>query len=111
MSDLWKWKMGRQNPYYNKMLLFRIPKFMDCWIIKYTKGVGIGWHTDKVEGKRHYRLNIVLRNGGEFWINHRPINKRIIFFRPDLEMHSVKVIGENEKRLVLSIGLVLNDKV
>ncbi len=101
---MWKWENGRQNEFYNKMLLFRIPKFMDCWLIKYAKGVGIGWHTDKIPNKRHYRLNIILINGGEFWLDYKQVKKRIIFFRPDLQMHSVKVIGENQKRLVLSFG-------
>lgn len=81
---------------------------MDCWLIKYAKGVGIGWHTDQVPGKKHYRLNIVLRNKkGEFWMNYRPHNKRIIFFRPDENIHSVKVIGDDAYRLVLSIGWVI----
>lgn len=106
-TELWRWQSGRRNKYYDKMLLMRIPKFMDCWLIWYAKSAGIAWHTDKVEGKRHYRLNIVLINGGEFWLEWRPIKKRFIFFRPDIQEHSVKVIGENERRLVLSIGWVL----
>lgn len=107
---LWKWLYGRQNKYYDKMLLACIPNFLDCWLIRYAKAVGIGWHTDKVPGKKHYRINFILKNGGEFWIKDnkiRQIKKRIIFFRPDIQEHCVKVIGEKEKRLVLSIGWVL----
>lgn len=103
-----RWVSGRQNPYYDKLLLFKIPHFMDCWLIRYAKAVGIGWHTDKVEGKKHYRLNIVLRNkNASFWINHTPCDKRVLFFRPDKDTHSVKVIGSDAYRLVLSIGWVI----
>lgn len=100
---MWKWQNGRQNPFYDKLLLFRLFNFMDCWLIKYENGVGIPYHTDKVEGKKHYRLNIILKNGGEFWLERKHIKKRVIFFRPDIQPHCVKVFGD-EKRLVLSIG-------
>ncbi len=107
---MFSWTEGRQNPYYNKMLIFKT-SFMDCWLIRYAQAVGIGWHTDPVEGKRHYRLNIVLRNrDAEFWLEWKPVNKRIIFFRPDIQEHSVRVIGENACRLVLSIGWVLTER-
>lgn len=103
-----RWENGRQNPYYDKMLLLKIPRLMDCWLIKYARAVGIGWHTDRVEGKKHYRLNIVLRNkNAEFLMNYKPCNKRVVFFRPDKEIHSVKVIGQDAYRLVLSIGWVI----
>lgn len=109
---MWKWENGRGNEYYSKKLLFRIPKFMDCWLIKYAKGAGIGWHVDRVPGKKHYRLNIALINGGEFWIKDgkpgiRHVKGRVIFFRPDTHSHSVKVVGENQRRLVLSFGWII----
>lgn len=107
---IFTWTEGRQNPYYNKMLLFKT-SFMDCWLIKYAKCVGIGWHVDLVPGKRHYRLNIALINrNAEFWMDYKPCKKHIVFFRPDIQEHCVKVIGDDAYRLVLSIGWVLGER-
>ena len=102
---MFKWQNGRQNAFYNKMLIFKSPKFMDCWLIKYSQGVGLNWHKDKVEGKKHYRLNIILKKGGEFWLENKQVTKRIVFFRPDKQLHCVKVF--NDERLVLSLGWVI----
>ena len=111
-SNLWRWQNGRRaqldkpGTYYQKFLIFQIPDRMDCWLIKYARAVGIGWHTDKVPGKKHYRINIVLRKGGEFWIEGKKIDRRFIFFRPDIQKHCVKVFGRNQRRLIFSIGWV-----
>jgi hypothetical protein len=104
--DWFKWRPGRLlHAYYSKMLLFKIPLFMDCYLIRVNGSAAIGYHTDKVEGKRHFRLNIFLiKRNCEHWINYRPVEKRIVFFRPDIEPHSLACPEENSKALILSFG-------
>ena len=99
------WKKGRQHTGYDVFTLWS--KFnVDMHIIRYNDGNYIPPHTDKVEGKRHYRINVVLKkpvNGGQYvgdsiwnWKN------RVIFFRPDIHEHSITACTGG--RLVLSVG-------
>jgi hypothetical protein len=64
-------------------------------------------HTDPVCGRHHYRLNIIIWNaasGGKFHCSNMIFGtKRIKFFRPDINEHSVDRIN-NGTRYVLSIG-------
>lgn len=107
-----RWKGGRQDGGYRKMLLATMPFPLpfDCYLIQYPEGSSIPPHVDPVTNKRHYRLNIILRKsreGGEF-ICKNPIfeTERIKLFRPDVSEHQVtKVVGGS--RYVLSIGWVL----
>ena len=93
-----RWQRGRQNTGYDKLLL------------RFPDGTEIPAHQDPVTGKRHYRLNIILkrpRAGGEF-VCANPIfeTKRIKLFRSDVSVHPVtKVHGGS--RYVLSLGWVL----
>ncbi|WOI53197.1 2OG-Fe(II) oxygenase [Parvularcula sp. LCG005] len=108
---IWRWVRGRQASGYDKMLLatLPIPLPWDCYLLRFPTGSEIPPHTDPVTGKRHYRLNIVIRQadvGGEFFCAD-PIyaTRRIKFFRPDRSEHAVSRV-EAGTRYVLSIGWV-----
>ncbi len=107
----WRWQSGRQRSGYEKMLLVACPVVIpfDCYLLRFREGAEIPEHTDPVDGRRHYRLNIVLRAaraGGEF-ICSAPIfaSRRIKLFRPDVAPHAVTRV-ERGTRYVLSIGWV-----
>jgi hypothetical protein len=109
--NLWRWQRGRQASGYDKLLLGGLlwPLPCDCYLLRFPEGAHVPPHVDRVASGRHYRLNIILRaakRGGEFCCE-RPIyvNKRVKFFRPDVETHSVSQIEEGS-RWVLSIGWV-----
>ena len=113
LGALLKWRPGRQGSGYEKMLLLANPVLVpfDCYLLRYKEGAGISEHTDPVDGKRHYRLNIVLKNataGGEFKCDE-PIfgGNRVNLFRPDRTAHSVTPVTAGS-RYVLSIGWVLS---
>ena len=91
------WQEGRQKTGYFKLPLLS-GKAWDSYILKYPVGSFIPPHYDKVEGKRHYRLNIVL--WGKMFFE-----PRINFFRPDLVMHDVPKVWK--PRYVFSIGWVI----
>ena len=102
------WEKGRQGTGYLKRILFQ-NSFSDCYLIKYPDKTFIPKHVDNVDGKRHFRLNIVLKkplSGGIFKceksILHTP---RIILFRPDKYSHELTPV-EGE-RLVFSLGLAI----
>ena len=110
-SKLLRWQSGRQRTGYEKMLLIANPFVLpfDCYLLRYKPGSGIPGHVDPVEGKRHYRLNIVLRraeSGGEFRCSAPLYNgRRVHLFRPDESEHSVTPVIKGV-RYVLSIGWV-----
>jgi hypothetical protein len=112
-----RWQRGRQGTGYDKMLLFTAPwpGPFDSDLIRYPDGSEIPSHTDPVQDKRHYRLNIVLKSpraGGEF-VCASPIfdGRRVKLFRPDVCEHSVTRV-RGGRRYVLSIGWALgrNDR-
>ena len=112
LKDLFRWRRGRQMSGYEKMLLVANPLMIpfDCYLLRFRKGAAIAKHTDPVDGRRHYRLNIVVKEaskGGHF-ICANPLfeTKRIKLFRPDVSPHAVTRVGEGT-RYVLSIGWVL----
>ena len=101
---------GRQGGGYFKKLLFKT-KVMDCYLLEFPEGSEVPYHTDPVEGKRHYRINITLvkpetggtvyYGGGEiFWLGP------ITLFRPDIYWHAMTKITSG-RMLMLSIGWVL----
>lgn len=107
-----RWERGRQLTGYDKMLLlaspFPIP--FDCYILRFPEGSEIPPHKDPVTGRRHYRLNIILKQpprGGEFVCRAPILNYgRVKLFRSDASDHGVtRVIGG--RRYVLSIGWAL----
>jgi 2OG-Fe(II) oxygenase superfamily len=106
-----RWEVGRQGTGYEKMLLAtaRWPLPFDCYLLRYRPGSSIPFHTDPVDGRRHYRLNVVLRRavGGAFELDGAPIWRvgRAVLFRPDLGRHAVSMVDRGT-RYVLSIGWV-----
>ena len=100
------WIKGRQGTGYLKKKIWS--RFnTDCWLIKYKPSQIIPTHTDPVEGKKHFRLNIVLKGKGVFICEKTILClfHRIILFRPDKYEHSM--INLSKERLVLSIGMVI----
>ena len=99
------WEEGRQGTGYLKKKLFQTNS-TDCWLIKYPPNSYIPPHTDKVDNKKHYRLNIVLSGNGTFETQKVIFNffNRVIFFRPDVNEHSMK--NGEKTRLVFSFGFV-----
>ena len=105
------WRPGRQASGYEKMLLAANPFVVpfDCYLLRFKIGSEVPRHRDPVDGKRHYRLNIILRNaksGGDFHCD-KPIfeTRRVKLFRPDASAHAVSKINDGT-RYVLSIGWV-----
>jgi len=110
-----RWQRGRQGTGYDKLLLLANPLVVpfDLYLLRFPDGTEIPPHQDPVTGKRHYRLNIILkrpRAGGEF-ICVDPIfeTKRIKLFRSDVSVHSVTKV-QGGSRYVLSLGWVLKGK-
>ncbi len=83
------------------------PLPFDCYLLRFPKGSVIKPHVDKVQKGNHYRCNFILRNasiGGVFkCANNIFESKRIKFFRPDIEEHSVTEVKAGT-RYVLSFG-------
>ncbi len=107
----WKipWIPGRQGTDYFKLLLFNSEKHaMDCYVLRYPPHSHIPTHTDPVPGKKHYRLNILLKGEDKFRGETIFSTKRIKFFRPDITPHSVEEVSQ--ERLILSIGWALRDR-
>lgn len=107
--NLWSWNKGRQNTGY-EAFPFIISSFCDAYLLRYKPGTEIPWHKDKIAGKKHYRLNIILTDtlGGVFMSKENMIfeNAFVKLFRPDLNEHCVTEVYEGT-RYVLSFGLAL----
>ena len=107
-----RWQRGRQGTGYDKMLLLVNPLLIpfDLYLLRFPDGTEIPPHRDPVTGRRHYRLNVILRKsraGGEF-VCENPIfeSGRIKLFRSDLSLHSVTRV-QGGTRYGLSLGWVL----
>ena len=65
--DYWRnwmrWQRGRQGTGYDKLLLLANPFVIpfDFYLLRFPDGTEIPPHQDPVTGKRHYRLNIILK--------------------------------------------------
>lgn len=113
-----KFVNGRQGTGYLKMKLLEW-KFFDLWILKYPPGSEITPHTDKVDGKKHWRVNFTLwkpDSGGRLTFHLNKYNEehyysfgRLKIFRSDLITHSIDKI-ESGTRYVLSFGFVISEK-
>ena len=57
--SLFRWRPGRRNSGYSKMLLAG-GRTWDCWLLRYPVGSEVPLHHDPIPGRRHYRLNITL---------------------------------------------------
>ncbi len=110
MKDrFFRWTKGRQATNYDKLLLCRFI-FFDIYLLYFPTHSFIPPHVDPVDGKRHYRINFVLKKakaGGDFYCN-KPIvrTSRLNIFRSDIAEHGVSEITEGN-RWLLSIGLAL----
>lgn len=115
IKNCFRWREGRQETGYFKMLLLwsKLPIPFDMYLLKYPEGSEITPHIDKVLSGKHYRLNIILKNaisGGDFVVKDSLFTtKRIKFFRPDINEHSVTKIMKGQ-RIVFSMGFILNGK-
>lgn len=83
-------------------------RFSDCYLIKYPPESYIPPHTDPVDGRHHFRLNIELKraeDGGHFY-GCEPLLRlpRVVLFRPDIQTHAVAWVRKGT-RLVLSFGV------
>lgn len=108
------WVKGRQGTGYEKLKLFQFLN-MDCYILRYKEGDYIPWHTDPVPNRKHWRLNITLKNaieGGEFMMKesgrfsimspHSPV----VLFRSDIVEHCVSRVRLG-RRIVLTFGIAI----
>lgn len=114
MNAWLRWMPGRQGTGYAKLLLARSrwPIRFDAYLLRYRMCAYLPLHTDPVEGHRHYRLNITLRDtdvGGNLLLTLPPIYQsrsgRVVLFRSDTPHMLSTVLGG--PRLVLSIGVAL----
>lgn len=100
------WVQGRQKADYKKLRLFLSKRLsMDAWLIYYPHGSRLPRHTDKLNGRHHYRYNFTLvkpRAGGELRGSEIIAQSgRLSFFRSDKPHWVTKTDGW---RLVLSVG-------
>ena len=100
-----RWIKGRQNYFYEKLKIYSFWR-VDCYFIKYSKGCAVGYHTDDVPGKKHFRLNIQLKGKNRLCHIDNLIKKRGRFdlFRAD-KLHSFGVTLEDG--LILSFGIAV----
>ncbi len=112
-DGLFRWRNGRQETGYAKMLLLqgRFPLPFDVYLLKFPEGSQVPEHVDEVTCGEHHRVNLVLRHadeGGEF-ICDTPIyeNDRIKYFRSDIAPHGVTRVVRGV-RYVLSVGWLKN---
>lgn len=106
------WKQGRQSTGYKKIKLLelgnRIIGGLDLHILRYDVGDFIPAHTDPVDNKKHYRVNLEVKKaviGGELFVEN-PLFRlgRLIVFRSDVSLHSVHEV-QLGTRYVLSLGI------
>lgn len=104
-----RWENGRQQSGYEKLQLFK-GENADAYLLRFPKGSSVPPHRDKVPGKRHFRLNITLRQarGGGEVRGMDPIFQLgpIVLFRPDIDEHSMTRVYAGHC-LMLSIGVAL----
>lgn len=103
-----KWIPGRQGGDYHKKLLATaaIPKLFgfDMYLLKFAPDCYLKEHKDTVNRGRHFRLNIIFKGKGDFKCEKTIINtRRVVLFRPDKYIHSMR--NDGTERKVLSIGL------
>ncbi len=102
---LFRWQYGRQRSGYR---VFCFWNWLSCdgYIIHIPPGTTILPHTDVVDGKRHFRLNIDLwgrcrmlidKHLWQFW--------RFTLFRPDVYRHSV--LPSTQSVWLLSLGTAI----
>lgn len=94
------WQDGRQGKGYSKLCLAKC-RWFDCYLIRFSAGFQLPVHSDEVTGKRHYRLNILLR-GEDAYVGDSIFRWwRIVLFRAD-QPHGTTLLSKD--RLLFSIG-------
>jgi len=110
VEKYWQWVKGRQNPTYEKFLIFQSKRLKaDCYLLRYGKNSYLKSHIDATDkNHRHYRANLVLKNsrsGGVFKCKKTILDwPRLKVFEAGKYSHSLTKILEGN-RLVLSIGI------
>jgi hypothetical protein len=108
---MWKWVKGRQKTRgYGKYYKLKLWEWLgtDCYLIKYDPHCFLPMHKDIVEGRKHYRMNLVLKGDSLFYIDEHIFKWwRIVLFRPDLYPHCVRV--SKTGRMVLSVGFTIKN--
>lgn len=103
-----RWEQGRQRSGYWKLKIISFEPYFDLYLLKYPRGAYIPLHRDPVLGRRHYRVNIVLKKaeaGGEFRCDKALFSwGRIVVFRSDIHPHEVAPVWRG-CRYVLSLGV------
>lgn len=106
---MFKWEVGRQNNSYKKLTLIKF-KYFDCHLIKLKKFAKIPFHTDKVDGYKHYRINFLIKGHYIQCYKDLPncMNKFFTLFRSDINDH---MCGTNDTEAVIfSIGWLIKEK-
>lgn len=116
MGKLFRWEHGRQGGGYSKLTLVSSKLLkLDLHLIRFPPNTRAKWHTDSApEGYEHHRINVTLRRprvgcGGLTLIYDRNYvrpwlaTKRIYYFRPDLQRHTVTEVRLGSL-LLLSLG-------
>lgn len=100
-----KWLDGRiVNCKYKKLLIFsfKIWKWgFDAYLLKYEEFGYLPEHKDPLKNGKHYRMNVNLYGNSDFYIKYKRIQKNVIFFRPDIQPHSLWILTPTLK---LSLG-------
>lgn len=99
-----KMKEGRQGTGY-RVFTFWSKWFFDVLVIYISKDTHVPYHTDKVEGKEHHRINLELGAKHRTTVveeEYNHIQDRLYKFRPDLLVHKVDT-GESDT-WIFSIG-------
>lgn len=103
---MFRWREGRQGTGYRKLELLRGRRF-DLHLIDYPPGVGIPWHADKLEDRRHLRVNLALLVGGSRLLCADAIDRigeRLVIFWSD---RGHAVTENRRRRVVLSLGIAV----
>lgn len=110
--DKFKWKVGHFGKNYKKMQIFTLP-FCDFYIMKVNQGGYINAHFDKIDGKKHIRIDFILPDtaeGGEFrFLRNKGKNItlwRFVIFRADKVLHWFAPVRKGSKT-ILSFGLFI----
>jgi len=96
-----RWQRGRGGTGYRKLLLAQ-GRTWDFYVIDYPAGVALHEHTDPVDGRRHFRVNVRLRGDDTYVGESLWRTPRIVVFRPDIMPHGAG--ASKTRRVLLSFG-------
>lgn len=106
------WSKGLFGKNYKKLQIFTLP-FCDLYIMKIDEGGYINAHFDKIEGKKHIRLDFILfdtAEGGSFEFSRKKGKNftlwRLVVFRADEVLHWFTPVKGGSKTIV-SFGIFI----